>query len=151
MSVEDNKVIARRFWEAFNTGNLTAMDELFDADYVHHASFGRVVRGSERVKRTIAEDRTGFPDLHFTIEDLFAEGDKVVVRLSACGTHQGTFSSPSGIGANDLLRGLPPTGKQVTFNVVDIYRITGGKIVEGWRSWDRLGLHQQLGVVPVSR
>jgi predicted ester cyclase len=55
------------------------------------------------------------------------------------------------IGANDLLRGLPPTGKQVTFNVVDIYRITGGKIVEGWRSWDRLGLHQQLGVVPVSR
>jgi predicted ester cyclase len=79
---------------------------------------------------------TAFPDLHFTIEDQIAEGDKVVNRVTARGTHLGDF------------RGIPPTGKQVTVAGITIDRIAGGKLVESWTSWDFLGILQQLGVVP---
>jgi predicted ester cyclase len=80
---------------------------------------------------------TAFPDLHLTIEDLIAEGDKVVDRQTARGTHQGTFM------------GIPPTGKQITVTAMNISRIVGGKIVEHWVELDTLGMLQQLGVVPM--
>ena len=80
---------------------------------------------------------SAFPDLHITVEDMIAEGDKIVARLTMRGTHQGAFL------------GIPPTGKQVTGTAIDINRITGGKSVEHWNNSDTLGLLQQLGVVPL--
>jgi len=81
--------------------------------------------------------RTAFPDVHFTIEDQIAEGDRVVTRWTARGTHQGP------------LVGIPPTSKQVTMSGIAIYRLVDGKIVEQWGVNDMLGLLQQLGVVPI--
>jgi predicted ester cyclase len=79
---------------------------------------------------------TAFPDLHFTVEDIIAEGDKVVTRLTCRGTQQGAFM------------GIPPTGKQATVTAIDINRFAGGKSVEHWLNMDTLGLLQQLGVIP---
>ena len=79
---------------------------------------------------------TAFPDLHFTIEDQIAEGDRVVTRFTARGTHQGAFI------------GIPPTGKQGVVTGTGIDRFANGKIVEAWFNSDDLGLLQQLGVVP---
>ena len=149
MSVEANKAIARRlFEEAFNNGDLGVVDEIFAPDVTGQASDGMTVRGSQRRKATIMEDRTIFPDLHFTVEEQLADGDKVLTRWVARGTHQGQASQPYGIGRVDLLRGMPPTQKQVSFAGMDIHRIQDDKIVETWRCWDRLGLLQQLGAVP---
>jgi predicted ester cyclase len=75
--------------------------------------------------------------LHFTVEDIIAEGDKVVARLTARGTQQGEFM------------GIPPTGKRATVTAIDINRMVGGKSVEHWLEMDTLGLLQQLGVVPM--
>jgi predicted ester cyclase len=107
-------------------------------DYVFHDGAGVAARGTERIKRNIPRFRAAFPDLHVVLEDVCAEENKVIVRWTAHGTHRGDL---------ELVQHIPPTGKQVTWFRIDIYYITGGKIVEGWRSWDRLGLLQQLGVV----
>ena len=145
MSTEDNKAIARRYWEElWNTGNLASLDEILAPDYAAHDAAGRVVRGTETIKRTIPTWRAAFPDLHFALEDVFAEGDKVVVRWRAQGTHKGNIEVLGHIPHT------PPTGKHVSFAGMDIYHVRGGKIVEGWRSMDRLGLLQQLGVVPTA-
>lgn len=77
-----------------------------------------------------------FPDLQLTTEDMVAEGDKVAIRNTWRGTHQGAF------------QGLPPTGKHVAFTGTDIFRFVGGKIAEQWADLDALGLMQQLGVIP---
>ena len=135
---EENKAIVRRFWEeAFNTGNLAVVDEIFAPDYGHITTGGTMGHGPEHVKHTITRDRIGFPDFRCTIEDMIAEGDKVVVRWTARGTHQGIF------------RGIPPTGKQVTITGVEIHRVVGGKSVAGWRKWDRMEVLQQLGVTDI--
>jgi predicted ester cyclase len=77
-----------------------------------------------------------FPDHHETIDDIVAEDDKVVARVRWTGTHQGEYL------------GAAPTGKQVTYTAITIYRIEGGKVVESWQEGDRIGLMQQLGVIP---
>jgi predicted ester cyclase len=126
MSTEDNKALMRRFYEeVFNKKKTAAIDDFIAPDQV------------ERAKQTITLYLTAFPDLHFTVEDMVAEGDKVVARLTVRGTHQGAFL------------GISPTGKQVTGTAIDINRITGGKSVEHWNTSDTLGLLQQLGVVPL--
>jgi predicted ester cyclase len=78
-----------------------------------------------------------FPDVRMTVEDGFAEGDKVVVRWTGRGAHTGE------------LMGIPPTGKQVTVTGIDVYRVAGGKLVERWGEFDQMGMMQQLGVVPL--
>ena len=80
--------------------------------------------------------RTAWSDLHFTVEDLVAEGDKVALHWSCSGTHTGEWM------------GIPPTGKRVTWSGIGIHRVVGGKIVESWDMVDNLGLMQQLGIVP---
>ena len=80
--------------------------------------------------------RSAFPDIQFTIEDLIAEGDKIVTRYTARGTHRGD------------LQGIPPTGRQVTVTGIIISRFANGKFVEGWLDFDALGMLQQLGVIP---
>lgn len=134
MSVEENKAIFRRIVEeGFNKGNLAIVDELVATNHVNHTDN---VHGPEEYKQFITMYRTAFPDLHMTIEDQIAEGDKVVNRWTSRGTHKG-----------DLM-GIPPTGKQTTVTGMYVARIIGGKIVEEWGNFDALGMMQQLGVVP---
>ena len=134
---ESNKALLRRdLEEVWNQGNLDAIDELFAADVILHEAPPGALSGAEGVKQVVAGYRAAFPDLHFTIEDLIAEGDRVVNRWSLTGTHKGE------------LMGIPPSGKQVTSTGISIVRIADGKIVEIWGASDQLGLMQQLGAVP---
>jgi len=134
MSAEENKAIyARIVEEGFNKGNLSVTDELVAANHVNHTDN---VHGPEEYKGFITLYRTAFPDLQMTIVDSIAEGDKVVNRWTATGTHKGE------------LMGIPPTGKQIEVTGTYTARIVGGKIVEEWGNMDALGMMQQLGVVP---
>ena len=134
---EMNKRIDRRFYEeVWNGGNYDLVDEVTASDYVGHELPDEVIVGREGVKRNIATVREAFPNLHFTIEDQIAEGDRVVTRWTARGTQEGSFE------------GIPPTGKQAIVKGVTISRVADSKFVEGWTSFDRLSLLQQLGAVP---
>jgi len=138
MSTEANKVSLRRFYdEVFNKKNKSALDEFIAPNQVDHTAPPGTPGGLAGARQTITMYLTAFPDLHFTVEDLIAEGDKVVARLTMRGTQQGAFM------------GTPPTGKQVTSTAIDINRIVSGKSVEHWIEMDTLGLLQQLGVVPM--
>jgi steroid delta-isomerase-like uncharacterized protein len=125
--------------DTWNTGNVTTLDEMASTDYVWHDAAGRVTHGTTNAKLALSRFRTAFPDFHIVTEDILAEGDKVGLRWTVRGTHRGQM---------ELLQNIPPTGKQVTWLGMDIYHFRGGKIVEGGRSWDRLGLFQQVGLVP---
>ena len=135
MSTEDNKAHVRRGFEAVNQKNLAVFDELLTPDIVVHTA-STTNQGLEAYKQVLSMYMTAFPDLHFTIEDMIADGDTVVVRYTTRGTHQGNFM------------GIPPTGKQVSGTGIFIDRIVNGKAVEQWINGDDLGLLQQLGVVP---
>jgi steroid delta-isomerase-like uncharacterized protein len=137
MSTEDNKALYRRYFEAMNKGQeafMAAMDELCAPDYVWHGPLGEMDLAAW--KQMAPAFYTAFPDQHATVEDLLAEGDKVVARFTVRGTHQGEFM------------GIPPTGKVVTYRGIVISRFAGGKIVEDWESADMLGFMQQLGAIP---
>ena len=137
MSVEENKAIEQRFFEeVVNNGNLAVIDELFAANFIDHTALPGAASDREGAKQFFAMAHNAFPDFRSTLEDMFAEGDKVVQRFTARGTHKGEFM------------GIAPTGKQMTVPGIAIHRITGGKIVENWTSMDMLGVMQQLGVVP---
>ena len=134
---EDNKALNRRFVEeVINQGNTDAIDELIDPGVVDHAAPPGFPTGREGAKQFAAMMRSAFPDLHLTIEDMIAEGDKVVMRSTWSGTHEGEFM------------GIPATGRQVTVSAIDITRVADGRMVEHWEQFDALGLMQQLGVVP---
>jgi len=118
------------------SGDLAAVDELLAHDHVpHHALIGDQPPSRELYKQFIVRTRAAFPDLHATIEDQIAEGDKVVTRWSVQGTHHGRF------------RGHNPTGKQMRVTGIVIDRIVGGKVVEGWMEMDTHDQMQQLGVI----
>jgi steroid delta-isomerase-like uncharacterized protein len=138
MSVAENKAILRRLYEEIhNKGNMAVADELIAADFVNHnVPSPEIPPGPEGVKQIFTMFRHAFPDFNVTVEDMVAEGDKVVARLTVRGTHKGEFM------------GIAPTGKQITISVIDIARIASGKIVERWGAEDNLGMMQQLGVVP---
>jgi predicted ester cyclase len=136
MSVEQNKALDRRYVEeVLDKGNLAVIDEIMAPDYIGHVP-GFPPSDREGDKQLIAMFRAAFPDLHFTLEDQIGEGDKVVHRLTARGTHTGEF------------QGIPPTGKQVTVTGININHFVEGKVVESWGIIDRVGLMQQLGVIP---
>jgi steroid delta-isomerase-like uncharacterized protein len=138
MSTEDNKALMRRWYEeVFNQKNIAAIDEFVAPNVVDHLVPPGMPGGIEGTRQGVNMYLTAFPDLHLTIEDMIAEGDKVVDRQTARGTHQGAFM------------GIPPTGKQVTVTAMNISRIADGKIVEHWVELDTLGMLQQLGVVPM--
>jgi steroid delta-isomerase-like uncharacterized protein len=135
MTPEQHKALVRRYIESvWNQGDPTLIDELVAPDYIQHAQ--GVPPGRAGVKQFFAALRPAFPDIHNTIEDMIAEGDKVVWRSTIRGTHSGPF------------RGIPPTGKQVTITAINILRLQNGQFVENWGEQDNLGLLQQLGVIP---
>ena len=134
---EKAKALIRRvFEEVWSQGKLDVIDEIIATDFVKHISGSPDIHGPEGEKQFATIFRTAFPDLQFTIEDQIAQGDKVVTRWTATGTHKGEFM------------GIPPTGIQVTFTGITINRIAGGYNAETWTSWDALGMLQQLGAVP---
>ena len=138
MSLEENKELIRKWYEAGNKGKeagLAAIDKMAASDCIIHSSSGRDY-STEEYKKYIVEFFNAFPDYNQSIEDIFAEGDKVAVRISETGTHTGGFM------------GIPPTNKKVMGWAIHIFRISGGKIVEGWGRRDTLGFMQQLGLVP---
>jgi steroid delta-isomerase-like uncharacterized protein len=138
MKTEENKTVVRRnFEEAWNEQNLAVVDELFAEDYIgHFAVHPQPVSGIEALRQFMSGYFVAFPDARFTIENMFAEGDRVAARWTVRGTHQGNLGA------------VPPTGRQITVTGVWILRLAGGKIAEQWGVFDSLGLMQQLGVVP---
>jgi len=137
MSVEENKADTRRAIEEFwNQGNMALLDEFWAPNYINHDPTNPEVRDLEGFKQWVIAARTAFPDFNVIIDDLIAEGDKVVTRWTFRGTHKGEFGK------------IPATGKQVTFTGITISRFVDGKTVESWWSDDDLGLLQQLGVIP---
>ncbi|MFN2198908.1 MAG: ester cyclase [Anaerolineales bacterium] len=133
---EPNKMMVRRTFEAiWNQANETIFEERFARDYVGHSL--TEIHGPQGGRQFAAMMRRAFPDFHYTIEDEIAEGDRVVQRWTARGTHTGNFQD------------IPATGKQVTIAGISIYRVANDKLVEGWTSADMLGLLQQMNAVPV--
>ena len=139
MTAEENKAVVRREMEEFfnHTGNLDVADEIIASNYVSYEPTSGEVRGIEGAKQFAATYREPFPDLQNTIEDMVAEGDKVVVRFRARGTHQGETEAFG-----------PPTGKWMEMTGITIKRLSEGKIVEAWTNFDALGMMQQLGLLP---
>ncbi len=120
MSAEENKALIQRiFDEALNEHNLSVVDELFAADFVDNATPEQAA-GPGGVKAYFQAVRTGFPDMHVTIEDLIAEGDKVVVRTTWHGTHQGHYE------------GVAPTNKPGSRTLIQIFRIASNRVQEEW-------------------
>jgi steroid delta-isomerase-like uncharacterized protein len=134
MSEQNKKLIQRDIEEIYNRGNLAVADEVAASDLVIHMP-SQEIRGRTGAKQYVAQLRTGFPDLHLVIEDQIAEGNRVVTRWVASGTHKGEF------------QGVPPTGRKIRVVGTVIDRIDDGKIVECWSQVDELGMMQQLGVI----
>jgi len=136
---EQNKALARRsIEEIWNQGKLAVIDELVASDATFHDPSvpGGKFTGPQGMKQFVQIYLGAFPDVRLTINDQIAEGEEVVTRWTATGTHSGE------------LMGIAPTNKRATVTGVDIDRYQGGKVVEAWASYDMLGLLQQLGVVP---
>jgi steroid delta-isomerase-like uncharacterized protein len=132
---EENKASIRRFLMELDK-DLSAVGEFFSPDCVAHLPGSHGPANREGFKQFVTSLYTAFPDLRHTVEDQIAEGDKVVTRLTARGSHQGSF------------QGVGPTGRQVAIRDIMITRIKAGQIIELWAQFDALGLLQQLGVLP---
>ena len=142
MSLEANKATVQHLYEQiFNQGNLSVADEVIAPDFINHSvPPGNSNRGPESVRQLITTLSTAFPDMHYTVEELVAEGDIVAVRLIMSGTHRGPGP----------LQGMPPTGRSVRVAQMHFIRFRDGKVVEHRAVRDDLGLMQQLGVIPAA-
>ena len=133
-----NKGVWGRLQDVMNSGNAElisqAIDEIVEPEVTIRTPLPVEATGAQAIKEVFARLQRGFPDLHITIEDLIAEGDKVVSRQTVTGTHQGEYM------------GLPPTGKSVTYDEMFIVRFAGGRIAETWGVVDVLSQMRQLGV-----
>jgi steroid delta-isomerase-like uncharacterized protein len=136
MHAEANKQVVRRFVDEYQTAaNERSFAELLHPEVVDRSRPPGIAEGAEGVRQQFETFRAAFPDFHAVIHDQIAEGDKVVTRKVFHGTHRGE------------LMGIPPTGREVQIEVIDIVRVEGGQIVEHWNVVDRLGLLQQLGAL----
>lgn len=138
---EQNKAVARRMVEdVINKRNLALVDELVAPDYTYYEPTVGAVHGRDNFKKLVGMYLNAFPDLRITVDQQIAEGDTVVTRWTAEGTHRGE------------LLGISPTGRYAKVQGVIIGRYQNGQIVEDFESYDVLGMLQQLGVVkPLSK
>ena len=138
MPHNDNKAVIERFFEdVFNRQSQEAAAEIIAPDFVaHHPAFPDGIRGVQGLMQMVGMFRAGFPDLHYEIDDLVAEADKVAVRWHATGTHTGAFMN------------VPATDKAVVVTGTDIFRVADGQCMEAWVNSDFFGLFQQLGAIP---
>jgi steroid delta-isomerase-like uncharacterized protein len=134
MSDNYTQIARRLFDEAFSQGKLEVADELVADGFVDHETPG--AQGPEGLKQVVTMYRSAFPDLKMTVDDMIVDGDKMAVRFTATGTHQGEFA------------GIPATGKSVSIGGIDIFRFENNKLVEHWGYGDQVGLMQQLGALP---
>ena len=138
MSTDANKALVRRYIEElWNNRDLSVVDEIISPTYLFHSQSAPAdLDGPDGVRKHFAMITAAFPDVQFTIEDLIAEGDKVVVLWTGRSTHQGDYM------------GVAPTGKDLTTVIVAIHRIEDGKLAETWVCWDNLAMLRQLGAFP---
>jgi steroid delta-isomerase-like uncharacterized protein len=136
-----NKAAFRRLHDAGNSGDLELIskliDEVVEPDVLIGTPLPLGATGAQALKQVWATLLRAYPDLHVTVEDLIAEGDKVVCRNVVTGTHRGEYM------------GIPPTGRSVSYNEMFIFRFEGGRIAEAWGVVDVLAQMRQLGAVPV--
>ena len=141
MSEENKQKVRRLFAEAWDQGNMSVIDEVLHPDFVHYDpnSEAGEVRGADAFKGEIEYFRRALAGLTHTVEDQVAEGDKVVTRWKASGTHQGDFF------------GVPASGERVEMSGMEINRFDqSGKIVEAWSEYHLHGAMRQIGAIPVS-
>ncbi len=135
------KALVSRFFEEHSKGKSAAMDvidELFSANIVYHGG-SEEIRGIKDYKNSTSESYNTFPDLHFNIDDMIVEGNKVAVRFTFTGTNKGEFM------------GRPSSNKKIKAWGIVIYQVVDGKIVEAWEIADNLSMMQQLGVIPAPK
>jgi steroid delta-isomerase-like uncharacterized protein len=132
MSQENKAVVERCIQGLFSEGRLEAADEYLADDFVNHDPVPGFPPDRDGMKQTAALFRAAFPDWHSTLHELLAEGDKVVERFTAGGTHEGEFL------------GIPATGRRVEMDGINIFRLENGRIVERWGVLDRAGMLQRL-------
>jgi len=134
-NIEKNKAFIQAFNEDFwNKHNIAAFEKYFSADFISH--YPDVDMNAEQVKGLCQAYFSAFPDLHITMDDMIAEGDRVVKVWTANCTSKGEFM------------GIPATGQPIVVKGIEVFRIVDGKIAENWVSMDNLGMLQQLGVIP---
>jgi steroid delta-isomerase-like uncharacterized protein len=132
---EENKDLAQRSWDIVNQRNPDLIEEFYPPDFVWHEP-DQDLRGYEQAKQFVSTFFKALPDINISIDDVIAEGDKVVTRYTIRGTHQGETEEFG-----------PPTGRQMELEGITIHRIEDGKIVEEWERYDNLSVLQQLGLV----
>lgn len=126
----------RTYEELFNQANVAIADELVTPDFLNHEAPPGKNRGPESMRQLVTMLRTAFPDLHYTIEDVVAEGDTVAGRVTMSGTHHGSYM------------GITPTGRSFQQAQMHFVRFRDGKGIEHWGVRDDLGMMRQLGVIP---
>ena len=137
MTSQDNKkVVARYYDEVLNGRKAAVLDELAVEDYVEHDPFPGQGNGRADLKARVQALQSAFDPLRFTVEDVIAEGDKVVVRWKNAGTHSGSFM------------GIPATNKTFSVAGIDVHTVRDGRIAEHWHVVDQLGQMQQMGLIP---
>ena len=135
MSEANKNIVRRLITEGWNNGSHSVVDELVDANYQNHDTQAQGANGPHGFKGLIDTYRMAFPDLQFDIEDMMADGDKVITRWRSTGTQLGALPD------------VPATGRRVDVTGIGISRIANGKIVEDWANWDTMGMLKQLGVI----
>lgn len=137
MPVSENKLVVQQFVDRFMNGGDAAVGRaLVASDFIEHERTPVPVRGPEGLVELFGRLRAAFPDLRFGVQDVIAEGDRVVCRMRFSGTQRGPFA------------GHAPSGRTATVDVIDIFRVVDGRIAEHWGVLDHLGLLQQLGARP---
>ena len=138
MSDTNKSIVRRWFDEIYTKKRLELMDELHAAAYTWRGPSGVTVTSRDGMRELLGVYFSAFPDLHFTVEEQMSEGDQVVTRWSARGTHSGEFD------------GIAPTGSSIVFTGITISRLENGRLVEEWESFDELLLMRQIGAVPTA-
>ena len=138
MAADVKAIVHRWFEEVWNQGRMETIDEMFPPRGVAHGlgESEAPVRGPDAFKPFVRNIRESIPDLHISVEDIITEGDKTAFRVVLEGTHRG-----DGLG-------VAAPGRRVRVKGIVMLRLEDGQIVEGWNSWDRLGLLQQIGALP---
>ena len=138
MSAEENKAVVRRYIEEiWHQGNMASLDAIIADDYTLHApNLPGGMLDKQGYRQYVQELRAAFPDLRYTIEALYVDGDMVIWRYTATGTQRGSYM------------GIPATDKSGQITGIAILRVAGGQCHEAWDEWDSLGMLQQLGVLP---
>jgi steroid delta-isomerase-like uncharacterized protein len=136
MSEQNKAIVTRFFAEVCNGRKLNVADEIFAANHVHHDPANpQIGTGPAGIKQLVSIYQTAFPDAHWTVEEMIAEGDTVVTRWTGRGTHKAD------------LQGLAPTGQSVTVPGIWIHKFANGKVVESWDAWDTYGMLRAIGAI----